>query len=758
MSPEERQALFANVVGVVRGSSALAAQDIDFYKSLDKNINESVSDVTSDLVSMINSVLSSIDEHCEPLDNDKESFKNSWSDMGNIIDNLFEKSDRSLDILNKRLSVSGDKLNGPNMQFLDQFGGNEEGGKVKIEKPQLNFKTPIDNSESHPFHPLLKEKPNALIPLEESIILVPAKEDEPEHYIHPYEYEIDHQEYNQNILKIEEPIPSTNWDETDAVWVDNVETLQQMISELKHFKELAVDLEHHDYRSYYGIVCLMQISTREKDYLVDTLSLREELHILNEIFTDPQVTKVLHGAFMDIIWLQRDLGLYIVSLFDTFHASKAMGLPRHSLAYLLEKFAHFKTSKKYQLSDWRTRPLSKGKTAYARADTHFLLNIFDQVKNKLIESSKLAGVLKDSREVAKRRFEYSKFRPTHFSNTVYSVTSDQYPWKNIMFKYNIPKDKELLVKELYNWRDLIARRDDESPRYVMPNQIIASLVAYTPTDAVGVVSVNNMVTDYVRSNSKILANMIKDCLVKMKEQGSILSEGNISVSDKVNYNNNDSNNVNKVSTSQIQSWNCIFDTLVNDINTVTPKVASITDELLTTSKYFGELLNDKVIKYGEQDNGEKSVVSNNELEERRSEYKKQLSQLEDIDLEIPVTKIEPTVELRSEISEEKPNEVSVEKMEETLTPSEDLDEIIVLRKVRRDNNKSSGTKDRNINDDELETVDYSKSAKLLSNDTTKRKRKNTKRKFDPFSSIQEGPKGIKKRKAGTRGKNVSFKR
>jgi len=540
--------------------------------------------------------------------------------------------------------------------------------------------------------------------------------------------------------------------------VDNVETLQQMISELKHFKELAVDLEHHDYRSYYGIVCLMQISTREKDYLVDTLSLREELHILNEIFTDPQVTKVLHGAFMDIIWLQRDLGLYIVSLFDTFHASKAMGLPRHSLAYLLEKFAHFKTSKKYQLSDWRTRPLSKGKTAYARADTHFLLNIFDQVKNKLIESSKLAGVLKDSREVAKRRFEYSKFRPTHFSNTVYSVTSDQYPWKNIMFKYNIPKDKELLVKELYNWRDLIARRDDESPRYVMPNQIIASLVAYTPTDAVGVVSVNNMVTDYVRSNSKILANMIKDCLVKMKEQGSILSEGNISVSDKVNYNNNDSNNVNKVSTSQIQSWNCIFDTLVNDINTVTPKVASITDELLTTSKYFGELLNDKVIKYGEQDNGEKSVVSNNELEERRSEYKKQLSQLEDIDLEIPVTKIEPTVELRSEISEEKPNEVSVEKMEETLTPNEDLDEIIVLRKVRRDNNKSSGTKDRNINDDELETVDYSKSAKLLSNDTTKRKRKNTKRKFDPFSSIQEGPKGIKKRKAGTRGKNVSFKR
>ncbi|KAG2731857.1 hypothetical protein G9P44_005444 [Scheffersomyces stipitis] len=54
-----------------------------------------------------------------------------------------------------------------------------------------------------------------------------------------------------------------------------------------------------------------------------------------------------------------------------------------SLAYLLETFAHFKTSKKYQLADWRIRPLSPPMMAYARSDTHFLLSIFDQLKNKL---------------------------------------------------------------------------------------------------------------------------------------------------------------------------------------------------------------------------------------------------------------------------------------------------------------------------------------------------------------------------------------
>jgi len=75
--------------------------------------------------------------------------------------------------------------------------------------------------------------------------------------------------------------------------VDNTSSLQAMLKELRQASEIAVDLEHHDYRSYYGFVCLMQISTRTQDWIVDTLELREELIALNEVFTDPQIVKVL---------------------------------------------------------------------------------------------------------------------------------------------------------------------------------------------------------------------------------------------------------------------------------------------------------------------------------------------------------------------------------------------------------------------------------------------------------------------------------
>lgn len=144
-----------------------------------------------------------------------------------------------------------------------------------------------------------------------------------------------------------------------------------MIEDISDAPELAIDLEHHNYRSYLGITCLMQLSDRNNDYIIDTIALRDSLYPLNKIFTDPNIVKILHGATMDIIWLQRDLGLYVVSLFDTFHASKELNLKRNGLAYLLESYANFQTSKKYQLADWRVRPIPDDMLSYAQSDTHF---------------------------------------------------------------------------------------------------------------------------------------------------------------------------------------------------------------------------------------------------------------------------------------------------------------------------------------------------------------------------------------------------
>lgn len=109
----------------------------------------------------------------------------------------------------------------------------------------------------------------------------------------PYQYEIIHSAYPPHVFNTEhESIHPIPLEDNDVIWVDDSKSFASMLNELKKATEIAVDLEHHDYRSYHGFVCLMQVSTREQDWIVDTLELREELIALNDVFTDPNIVKV----------------------------------------------------------------------------------------------------------------------------------------------------------------------------------------------------------------------------------------------------------------------------------------------------------------------------------------------------------------------------------------------------------------------------------------------------------------------------------
>lgn len=112
-------------------------------------------------------------------------------------------------------------------------------------------------------------------------------------YNHPYEIEIRSSHYPVNVLVKMDPIPFLPYESSKATLVDTPETLLSMLDELRSATEVAVDLEHHDEHSYIGLVSLMQISTRDKDWVIDTLKpWREKLQVLNEVFTDPEILKV----------------------------------------------------------------------------------------------------------------------------------------------------------------------------------------------------------------------------------------------------------------------------------------------------------------------------------------------------------------------------------------------------------------------------------------------------------------------------------
>ncbi|KAF5185827.1 Rrp6-like [Thalictrum thalictroides] len=135
--------------------------------------------------------------------------------------------------------------------------------------------------------------------------------------MHPLEKLSESDFIDQNVGSIE-PVKPPPIENTPFKLVEDVKELKQLAAKLHSVNEFAVDLEHNKYRSFQGLTCLMQISTRAEDYVVDTLKLRVYVGpYLREVFKDPSKRKVMHGADQDIKWLQRDFGIYICNMFDT---------------------------------------------------------------------------------------------------------------------------------------------------------------------------------------------------------------------------------------------------------------------------------------------------------------------------------------------------------------------------------------------------------------------------------------------------------
>jgi ribonuclease D len=166
--------------------------------------------------------------------------------------------------------------------------------------------------------------------------------------------------------------------------------------------EVAVDLEMDSLHHYQEKVCLIQISTRTENWLIDPLALKD-LSPLAGPFGNPDIVTVMHGADYDIRSMHRDFGIEVNNLFDTMIASRLLGITDFGLAALLKARFGIELNKKYQKADWSKRPLSAEMSAYAMADTSDLLTLYDQLRAELIEKGRLSWLEEECQLVCQAR-------------------------------------------------------------------------------------------------------------------------------------------------------------------------------------------------------------------------------------------------------------------------------------------------------------------------------------------------------------------
>ena len=498
-----------------------------FLKEMKEKKDEDENDENARIERVFEGLIAKNDEQCDKID---EHIMRARGDAAANNEKLAQSTQNDASFKN---DASGRK-NSSNAAF--------RGGGLSISRPQEAFKDVVDNRTETDMNFVLppprgkgkastsasKESKHPLA----SVLLDSFKYNSIEDYVDKKHNSAgDHTTAQLWELRCSDPIlPTPTNEENPATFVDNENGLEELEGVLSKAPIFAVDLEHHSYRTYRGFTCLIQISTREQDFVVDALRLRHLIGpALGRHFENEEKLKVFHGANSDMIWLQRDFGIYVVNMFDTGQAAHALELPSFGLAYLLKQYCGIKAEKKYQLADWRLRPLSREMINYARSDTHSLLYVHDRLKQELYAKGGvecIQSVFLKSRDVCLLTYEPQVITDLSYhddlmksanassgggsghGNTL-TRSAQQAQLSQEILKSPVA---QAAMEALFKWRDDCARANDESLGFVMPRHLMLRLASEQPKVARDVVSTARGESSLVAKFSHVIADIIKSAV------------------------------------------------------------------------------------------------------------------------------------------------------------------------------------------------------------------------------------------------------
>ena len=276
--------------------------------------------------------------------------------------------------------------------------------------------------------------------------------------------------------------------------IENDAELNKIAAKLQKEPAIGVDLEADSMFHYQEKVCLLQISTRAQNILIDPLSV-QDLSPLAPVFADTRIRKVFHGADYDIRSLYRDFGIEVNSLFDTQVAARFLGVRETGLASLLEMRFDVLSDKKYQKKDWSQRPLPEAMLKYAVQDICYLLPLADMLERELMEKGLLFCVEEECEQLSGVRPNSSRKGPFFLS-----------------FKGAAGLDPRSLavLEKLLCLRDQAARRRDCPHFKVLGNKEILEIARIKPMTKTDLNGIRGL-------TPKLIDHMGKSLIEKVRE-------------------------------------------------------------------------------------------------------------------------------------------------------------------------------------------------------------------------------------------------
>ena len=169
----------------------------------------------------------------------------------------------------------------------------------------------------------------------------------------------------------------------------DTDTLAAFCDHQKGAQFITVDTEFVREKTYYPILCLVQIAGPKKEAVIDAIAPGIDLSPLAALFADESIIKVLHASRQDNEIFYNLFGAVPTPLFDTQIAAMVCGFG-DQVAYgtLAQKLVGVAIEKTSRFADWSHRPLTDKQLTYALSDVTHLRTAYEKLAAELAESGR----------------------------------------------------------------------------------------------------------------------------------------------------------------------------------------------------------------------------------------------------------------------------------------------------------------------------------------------------------------------------------
>src|SRR5271167_2344542 len=229
---------------------------------------------------------------------------------------------------------------------------------------------------------------------------------------------------------------------------------------------VAVDTEFMRERTYWPILCLVQVAGPEEAVAIDALAPGIDLTLLLALMADESILKVFHAARQDIEIFFNLSGTVPKPLFDTQIAAMVCGFgDAVSYETLVSKLAQASLDKSSRFTDWSHRPLTERQIHYALADVVHLRTVYDRLQQQLASNGRAGWFAEEMAGLA----DAATYR-----------NDPSEAWRRFRLRGRVDARFFGVLREVAAWRETAAQQRNLPRGRIIRDEAILEIAAHAP--------------------------------------------------------------------------------------------------------------------------------------------------------------------------------------------------------------------------------------------------------------------------------------